>query len=233
MPVVKKSAVNRMAEMNGNGNGHEVVKSENVTISAPDIRTVAFKIIGTSPYVQNKMSEKIKNEMKAKQEAGTTAKRGKVRSPKDFKAAYEGALYQTKEGWYGIPATAIKAALVAACRLVDFKMTNAKQAIYVAQDGWDVDGIIPMIRITKGAPEAFEQALRLPTGGTDIRVRPKWKAGWEAIVKIKFDAGMFTVSDVTNLLMRAGLQVGIGEGRASSKMCVGLGWGEFTVEGNK
>ena len=36
--------------------------------------------------------------------------------------------------------------------------------------------------------------------------------------------------DVTNLLMRVGQQVGIGEGRPDSKNSAGMGWGTFNVE---
>jgi hypothetical protein len=56
-----------------------------------------------------------------------------------------------------------------------------------------------------------------------------WEPGWEAIVRIHYDADRFTVQDVANLLLRAGMQVGVGEGRMSSPHCVGLNWGCFTL----
>jgi len=38
---------------------------------------------------------------------------------------------------------------------------------------------------------------------------------------------------LTNLLARAGLQVGIGEGRPDSKNSAGMGWGLFQIEENR
>jgi len=56
-----------------------------------------------------------------------------------------------------------------------------------------------------------------------------WKPGWRADVRVTFDADMFEPIDVANLLMRAGLQVGVGEGRNDSKKSCGMGWGSFRL----
>jgi hypothetical protein len=52
---------------------------------------------------------------------------------------------------------------------------------------------------------------------------------WSATLRIRYDAGMLTDSDVVNLLARVGLQVGIGEGRPDSKQSAGLGFGLFEL----
>jgi hypothetical protein len=52
---------------------------------------------------------------------------------------------------------------------------------------------------------------------------------WSATLRIQFDADQFQTSDVANLLARAGLQVGIGEGRPDSKKSAGMGFGQFEV----
>jgi hypothetical protein len=210
------------------GNGRD-----GLHITAPNLREACFTIVGTSPYVQNKFSQKAKDEMKAKQEAGTTATKSRKKTAKNFKQCYEDAKYKPDKGTWpngAIPATAIRAAMVAACRLVDFKMTEAKQCVYVEADGYDKGERIPLIKITKGKPTYFEQALRVANGNPDIRPRPLWEPGWEAKVRITYDADRFTLEDVANLLSRAGSQVGIGEGRQASKMCVGLGWGAFRLK---
>jgi hypothetical protein len=59
-----------------------------------------------------------------------------------------------------------------------------------------------------------------------------WEPGWEATVRIRFDADLFTITDVANLLRRAGLQVGVGEGRPDSKKSAGMGWGIFDISEN-
>jgi len=54
------------------------------------------------------------------------------------------------------------------------------------------------------------------------------------MVRIRFDQDTFSLQDVVNLLSRAGMQVGIGEGRpASKKSKCGMGWGMFRVKGEK
>ncbi len=203
-----------------------------IQISAPNLKTVAFRIIGTSPYVQCRFGQNAIQEMKRKQEAGSVEKKSVKRKPKDFQACYLDAQYQPAGlRWSNgaIPATAFKAAMVAACRLVDFKMTDAKQCIYVECDGYDCTNMIPLVKITKGKPHYFEQPLTCANGSPDIRARPMWDPGWECIVRITYDADRFTLQDVSNLLMRAGKQVGIGEGRMASRHCVGLGWGAFEI----
>jgi hypothetical protein len=72
-------------------------------------------------------------------------------------------------------------------------------------------------------------AVRNATGVADIRVRPMWRE-WGANVRVKYDADQFTIQDVTNLMQRVGMQVGIGEGRPDSRDSAGLGWGTFRLE---
>ena len=96
-------------------------------------------------------------------------------------------------------------------------------------DGYDaVDGTA-LVKITRGEPKYVEHPVRNATGVVDIRARPMWAEGWEAKLQLTWDEEQFSVKDVINLLLRAGQQVGIGEGRPDSKMSAGMGWGTFTV----
>jgi len=204
---------------------------EQVVVTPPKLRELRFPIAGIAPYVQHKFSAKAKAMMRAKQEAGSTGKKGKQREAKDFDAAYKGAMHISEEGWHGIPASAFRAAMISACRLIGFRMTLAKLCVSVIADGFDADDNTPLVKITKGEPHYNELHVRLETGVADIRPRPMWNPGWEAVVRIMFDADQFTPTDVTNLLARVGLQVGIGEGRPDSKKSAGMGWGLFKIVG--
>lgn len=198
-----------------------------VTISPPKIERLAIKIVGNAPYVQNKFSQKARDVIRATQERGS-AKGPSKREPKDFQAAYEQALHVSEEGWYGIPAASFRAAMISACRIVGFKMTLAKLSVFVFADGLDADEGTPLVRIY-GEPEINESMVRVGMGAADIRWRPMWRK-WHAIVRVSYDADQFKTDDVVNLLMRAGMQVGIGEGRPDSKSSAGMGWGTFDVE---
>lgn len=205
---------------------------QTVTISAPNFQVAEFLLRGNAPYVQNAFSSKAKEEMRSKQAEGSTAKKGKIRTGKDFDLCYEESKHISTEGWCGIPASCFRAAMISACRIVNFKMTLAKLSVFVEHDGFDrVDGS-PLIKITKGEPRKVEHLVRIQTT-TDIRARAQWPAGWEAKVRIKFDSQQFTLVDITNLMMRVGLQVGIGEGRPDSKTSCGMGWGTFEIVGKE
>jgi len=200
-----------------------------VTIAPPNFQTAQFLIRGTSPYVQNKFSQKAKNMMHEKHEAGSVAKKGVRREAKDFQACYEGAKYVSRDGWNGMPASAFRCAMISACRTVGFAMTIAKLSVFVEADGFDAEDGTPLIRITQGAPQYREHCVRNATGVPDIRPRPMWLEGWEALVRVRFDADQFRLADVANLMMRVGAQVGIGEGRPDSKKSTGMGWGMFEI----
>ncbi len=208
-------------------------KKETLTILAPNMPTATFLIRGTAPFVQNKFSQKARDEIKATQLAGSTAKNKKKHAAKDFQACYEGALHKSSEGWHGIPAAAFRAAMISACRVAGFHMTKAKLTVFVEADGFDPSDMTPLVRITKGEPRYFETYARVSSGTPDIRPRPMWAPGWEALVRVRFDADQFKLDDVANLMMRVGMQVGIGEGRPDSPDSAGQGWGLFELVGQQ
>jgi hypothetical protein len=204
--------------------------TEAVGISAPNIQVAEFKIRGTSPFVQLRFSQKAKKKLHDTHEGGDVGKTRK-KEPKNFEGLYEEAMYFSTEGWRGVNAMSFRRAMIAACRLTKMDMKRAKMAIFIEADGYDAEEGIPLVKFIKGEPHYCEHICRNANKQPDLRVRAMWDAGWEAALRIKFDADIFGLSDVANLLMRAGLQVGIGEGRADSTSSdgAGMGWGEFEI----
>lgn len=189
----------------------------------------AFPIVGTSPYMQLRFSEKAMKKMRATQESGTQARSKKTREARDFADDYEQAMHRFADGRCGIPCAAFRNAMISACRIVNFKMTIAKLSIFAEEDGRDsLDGT-PLVEL-RGEPEQSILPVRNATGVADLRVRPLWRT-WEATLKLRWDASQFSHQDVLNLLYRAGQQVGVGEGRPDSRNSPGLGYGLFTVVG--
>jgi hypothetical protein len=206
------------------------VNGRAVAIAPPNFQVAAFKITGTAPLVINKFSAKARQMMKDKQEAGGQAKKGKAREAKDFDACYEAARHLSTDGWDGIPAASFRKAMIGACRLVDFKMTLARIGFFIEADGIDADEGTPMVKIlSKSGPRKLEMLVRNETGVADIRIRPQWTE-WSAVLRVRFDAGLFSLEDITNLTMRAGMQCGVCEGRPSSESG-GTGWGLFSIAG--
>ncbi len=202
--------------------------TETIQITAPDMQTRLFKIQGTAPLCINRFSAKAVEAMAAAQKEGGAAKSKRKRDPKDFAACFENAKHVSSDGWNGIAASAFRNAMISACRTVGFKMTHAKLAVFVVADGYDKIDNTPLVRIIGPDPEAWQAPARNANGGMDIRVRPLWKE-WSAVVKIRWDNGLFSTTDITNLLSRVGLQVGIGEGRPDSRDSAGLGFGTFEI----
>lgn len=200
----------------------------NISIPAPNLQVATFRIIGTAPFVQAKFSAKAKQQIMETQAAGSTARGKKNREAKNFDAVCDGAVHYSKEGWVGIPAGAFRAAMISACRLVGFRMTLAKLSVFVEPDGFDADDGTPLVRLIAGDYRRVDLHVRNATGVVDLRSRPMWET-WAADVRIRYDADQFTLTDVSNLLSRVGMQVGIGEGRPDSKNSTGMGWGTFRL----
>lgn len=202
--------------------------AEVIQIKAPNFKIVQFGIVGTAPLVQARFSAKAAQAMRDKMEAGPTAGKGRKRDARDFTADMLGAMHISTEGWTGHPAAAFRNACIDVCRMVGFKMTFAKMALFIEDDGLDkVDGQ-PLVKLDVGKPEQSELAVRNATGVLDIRARPMWRK-WGMKLRIKYDADQFTASDIANLLERAGQQIGIGEGRPFSKSSNGMGFGTFKI----
>lgn len=200
-----------------------------LVVRAPNFKTATAEIIGVAPLMTHRFSKKA--ELQAIHEAGSRASRGKTDKPaRDFKFDYEGARFRdVKDGWDGFNATSIKKALISACRTSGIKMTQMKLAVIgCIADGKDEDGT-PLIRI-HGDPIMDIRPARNANGSIDLRCRPLYDP-WHATVRIRYDADMIAFPDLANLLMRAGQQVGIGEGRPDSPKSAGIGFGLFTVAG--
>lgn len=199
-----------------------------VEISAPNFRRIPLRLVGTAPLVQARFTGKAMQAMMQKMSEGTTAKKGKAKEARDFTQDMQNAMHVSTDGWVGVPAAALRNACIDVCRMVNFKMTYAKMSLFVEADGFDaVDGV-PLIRLDAGDPERLDMAVRNATGVADIRVRPMWRK-WGLNVTLRFDADQFKDADVVNLVNRAGMQVGIGEGRPFSKSSNGVGFGTFEI----
>lgn len=203
--------------------------AQTVSIKPPNFGMAEFRVTGIAPLVIHRFSAKTQEQMKQKMETGKAASSKRNREAKATDDLYQEARYISKDGWDGFNASSVRAAMISACRLVGFKMTLAKLSVFVEADGQDAQQPqIPLIRIY-GDPVKQEDMARVETGQPYVTVRAAYH-DWKARIRIRFDADQFTLQDVTNLISRVGLQVGIGEGRPDSKNSAGMGWGLFTIE---
>lgn len=212
-------------------------RTGNQTIKITPIRMHRFQvlIVGTSPLLQARFSKKAFDMMKEKQAAGSTADKKKTRTARDFNRDFIESQHVAEEGWNGLPAAAFRNACIEAGRMTAYKMTHLKPTVFIVADGLDAKDATPLVKIIDPEtrepirPEYHEAPVRNSTGVADIRVRSIWKK-WAVLLTVQFDADMITLEEACNLLNRAGVQIGVGEGRNFSKQSNGTGHGSFKIK---
>lgn len=175
-----------------------------VALKKIETQTVNIRIVGLSPLIQHKWSEKAKRQMREKH-AGKKTKAREVRDPHQ---EFVDATYYTADGQFGVPVDAIKASWIgAAHKDIGIEKTLVRKALFIQCN--DPNRVIP---IESGEPVMREDCVRVGVGSTDLRYRPEFR-NWATVITIQFDSSMLTVEDVINLINRAGFGVGIGEWR--------------------
>lgn len=194
-------------------------KNEPIIIPAIDLKRVEIKVVGDSPLIMHKWSEKAKREMLDKQ---MKVAKSKGHDAKDPVADFINSIYwldgepeeKTEEGFaaaiesgnarFGFPSTAFKASAVSAAYRA--KITKDKVsmngAFHILGEMVEIDGV-PVMR---------EDMVKVGMGTADIRYRGEFKE-WSAILPIQYNAGVITVEQLANMLNMGGFAVGVGEWR--------------------
>jgi len=174
-------------------------------IQAMNLRRATVCIRGTAPLIQHSWNEKSRAFLKL-----SAAERRKIpRAPRDPEGEGAGATYWCEDGGYGIPAMAVKCAMIeAAHKDIGLPKTTVKKALR-----FRTAGLIPLECCE---PTLREDIVRVGINQTDIRYRPEF-AEWGAEISFVYDADLLTIGDVVNLVNRAGFSIGIGEWRPECK----------------
>ncbi len=191
-----------------------------VVIPPLNLQNLQITVIGDSPLVSNRFSEKARQQMLDKQRGKAAQKKGPKIPEDDFK----GSLYEHPEGGYGFKAAAFKLAAVSAVRNVSgLTMTLARGAFHTIGT-WAPTYGEQLILIEGSEPRMREDMVRVANGAADIRFRGEFWP-WMATVNVRFNADVLSVEQITNLFNVAGFAVGIGEQRPER----GGSWGMFHV----
>jgi hypothetical protein len=213
-------SITSVVPTNGDGKSTDDVEPVAFQLKRLDRITFEVPIVGTSPLIVNRWSEKAKAMMLAAQQSKARPKK----DPKDPVACFEASRYRYEDGRDGFPATAFKAAIVHAGRLFDgVKMVLLKQTFYVIGQG--TDQLVPLeyesIRMREDTP-------RNATGVADLRYRAEY-TGWRTTLRVRTIVGQFDQASVMALVDAAGIG-GVGEWRpASPKSATGT-FGTFEVD---
>jgi hypothetical protein len=200
-------------------NGSEVVERVTAISLAPlAVETIRVPIVGLTPLIVHRFSEKAKRQMLEAMQSKTRKKK----EPRDPEADYQAARYRVDDDRDGFPATGFKTAIADAARLYEgITMAALKVVIYVRGEG--PDQLVPIV----GKPERREDPVRIP-GGTDLRYRPMYWP-WSASLLIDYLPSMVTAESVVNLVEAAGFG-GIGEWRPSTPKGKSGTYGKFRID---
>jgi hypothetical protein len=176
-----------------------------VVIDRLAAETIVVPIIGTTPLIVNRFSEKAKRQMLDAMQGRKSPKT--VKNPEE---EYKAAFYRFADGGSGIPVIAFKAATVGGARFYrGVTMKELKQFFFVRGEP-GVDGQA-LARI-EGEAHMREDVVRVGRGGTDLRYRPEYPE-WKTTLTITYVTSSITRGSILSLLDAGGMGVGVGEWR--------------------
>jgi len=203
----------------------KIAKSDTGIMTIPGVRTERFRtlLIGTSPLILHKFSEKLRK-MILDKHMGEASAGKEAKNPHDN---FMASRYLLSDGSDGVPAAGLKAAFVAGFdKKSGVPMTKAKGAIRVVAD----DPATNLVRLIgpenpraaervgdPGAwPQMREDVVRNESGVVDIRHRPEFWP-WALAVEIEFLPSACSMSQVLQAIAMAGFVEGLAEWRPGSK----------------
>ena len=182
------------------------VPAAQVEISRIAAETLLVPIVGTSPLLVHRFSEKAKRQMLDAMQGRKSPK-----TAKDPQAEYEAAFYRFADGGSGFPAIAFKAATIGGARFYSgITMTALRQFLFFDGD-IGVDGQ-KLVRI-EGEPKMREDVVKVGRNGTDLRYRPEFTE-WSTTLRVIYVTSALTRGSVLSLIDAGGMGVGVGEWRA-------------------
>lgn len=187
-------------------------------------QVIVVPIIGVTPLIPGKWSEKAKAQMRESQTSTTKIRQKK--EPKIPEQEAEGRTYRLDDGRPGVPAVNFKCALVDGVRFFDgLKMTDARRSFFVFGEGPEL--LVPI----EGEPHLREDMVRNATGVADIRYRYAFWP-WSAELRIGFITKIVDGESILHLVDAAG-RCGVCEWRPSSPRSASGIFGTFEVDFSK
>lgn len=183
--------------------------SDQIQLNKIDVETLAVPIIGTTPLIVHRWSDKAKRQMLDTQQG-----KKKVKEIRDPQADYEASFYRiaTDDGdRYGFPVLAFKAATIGAARFYDksVTMTSLRQMLFFKGVLTKADPQ-QLVQID-GEPHMREDVVRVGQG-TDLRYRGEFSE-WSGVLNVSYVTSSLSRDSVLSLIDAGGMGVGVGEWR--------------------
>lgn len=169
-----------------------------------NIQRIDVTLVGDTPLIMHKWSEKAKKEMLDKQ-----MKKAKLaKAAKNPEQDFWDSIYviEEKKGvkTFGFPVIGFKASAVTACTSIGgITKVQARQAFHIDGEYAVIQGSQPKMR---------EDMVRVGMGTADIRYRGEFFP-WFTTLTIAHNANVMSAEQILNMLNTAGFGVGVGEWR--------------------
>lgn len=193
-----------------------------------NVREYVVTIRGTAPYVPRRFGFSAQAQIEETYRAGP--RRGTKTSRPEFTPDAEAAacLYRFPDGGYGIPALAVRRAIIDAAPIAGYVKKRVAGAVEVVADGVDQETQMPLVRLkSPHEPRIFASRV-VVHGQAAVRYRKAFLE-WSSTFLVRVDPRVLDAQGLRELLEVAGRHVGLGEGRPGSPRSPGLGWGRFEV----
>lgn len=195
-----------------------MAKAEVVIIPEIRVEELPITLIGDSPLIVHRFSEKVKKEMLDKQMKKAKTSARKLKDPVDdfieslywlterpkesTEEAFEKAISEGAE--FGFPSIAFKSSAVSAAYRMGVtkdKMVS-RGAFHINSEFVKIDGI----------PELREDMVRIQGSSADIRYRGEFKE-WKTTFMVRYNASVYSVEQIANFFNLGGFACGVGEWR--------------------
>lgn len=199
-------------------------------ISIPEIKikTANITIVGESPLLINKFSEKAKREILDKQmKKAKKAKEAKVpfydfvqslhwitpmpdfegKTEEEIKEIFEKAIENGAK--FGFPTVGIKQSAISAA----YRGGLAKNKVSL-QGAFHIKGELAEI---VGELTMREDYCKIPMGGADIVYRGEFKEGWTSTFTVMYDESIISLEQIIQMINLGGFSVGIGDWRVEKR----------------
>ena len=194
-----------------------LIELERLTDSIVDI-----PIIGLTPFIPHKWSEKAKRQMPGHPDADKISKAKGKRNPKEEADA---CLYRLGNS-FAFPAVGFKAAIVSAARYFDnITLVEAKILIRVLGEGSE-----QLVRL-KGKKELHEDLPRNASGNPDLRYR-YYICDWSGVLRVEFPPMRISQDSIISMV-DAGGRSGIGDWRPNAPKSMTGTFGTWRVDQTK
>lgn len=230
--AVKRRGRPPKAAANGAGAAQTVAtakappETQQIELPRLQIQRCQITIVGDSPLIVHKWSDKAKKEMLDKQmKVAKQGRAAKVPEQDFLDSMYflntDGTLAKTPSVssrpnlarcLFGFPVVAFKAAAVDACTHIT-GITKVS-----ARGSFHIDGEFAVIQ---GVPHMREDMVRVGMGTADIRYRGEFSQ-WRTQLTIRYNTNVISVEQIANLFNTAGFAVGIGEWRPQKDGSYGM-----------